>query len=60
MINGYCRRYRNVSGENITHAEFTLRPEDVLFRITVRDKFGNNAHTHYYKVEDFYEEKKGQ
>ena len=40
-------------GEEITHAEFKLEPKDVMFRITVRDKYGNNAHTHYYKVDDF-------
>lgn len=59
FINGYCRGFRHVCGEDITHAEFRLRPEDTFFRITVRDKYGNNAHTHYYKVEDFYEEIKG-
>jgi hypothetical protein len=56
FINGYCRGFRHINGEDITHAEFRLRPEDIFFRITVRDKFGNNAHTHYYKVEDFYKE----
>ncbi len=39
--------------EEITHAEFKLEPKDIMFRVTVRDKYGNNAHTHYYKVEDF-------
>lgn len=56
FITGYSRRFRHVSGEGITHAEFRLRPEDVFFRITVRDKYGNNAHTNYYNVKDFYEE----
>jgi hypothetical protein len=26
-----------------------------MFRITVRDKYGNNAHTHFYKVSDYLE-----
>lgn len=60
FINGYCRGFRHINGEDITHAEFRLRPEDIFFRITVRDKFGNNAHTHYYNVKDFYEEKAEQ
>ncbi len=47
----YCHQPTN--GEEITHAEFKLEPKDVMFRVTVRDKYGNNAHTHYYKVEDF-------
>ena len=44
-------------GEEITHAEFALDPKDIMFRVTVRDKYGNNAHTHYYNVKDFYEDK---
>ena len=51
----YCRY--TAEGEEITHAEFHLEPRDVMFRVTVRDKYGNNAHTHYYNVRDFYEEK---
>ncbi len=47
----YCHQPTN--GEEIAHAEFKLEPKDVMFRVTVRDKYGNNAHTHYYKVEDF-------
>jgi len=57
FLNGFGRAFRNISGEDITHAEFPLWKEDNIFRITVRDKYGNNAHTHYYKVSDFYEEK---
>lgn len=45
-------RYANTNGEEITHAEFKLDKQDVMFRVTVRDKYGNNAHTHFYKVSD--------
>ena len=55
LLNGYCRAFRRVTGENLTHAEFPLDPNDVYFRITVRDKFGNNAHTHAYRVADYLE-----
>jgi hypothetical protein len=48
-------RYANTDAGEVTHAEFKLDPQDVMFRITVRDKFGNNAHTHYYKVADYLE-----
>ena len=57
FVNGYCRAFRRQVGENITHAEFPLDKNDVYFRITVRDKFGNNAHTHAYRVADYFEEK---
>ncbi len=58
FLNGFARAYRIVEGENgedITHAEFPLDKNDVYFRITVRDKYGNNAHTHNYKVADYLE-----
>ena len=55
MMNGYCRAFHRVTGDGITHAEFPLDPNDVYFRITVRDKFGNNAHTHAYRVADYLE-----
>lgn len=58
ILTGYCRKYRVKTGDGITSAEFPLDRDDVFFRITVRDKFGNNAHTHYYKVDDYYEEEK--
>ena len=45
-------RYANTNGEEITHAEFRLDKQDIMFRVTVRDKYGNNAHTHFYKVND--------
>jgi hypothetical protein len=48
-------RYADTNGEEITHAEFRLDPQDIMFRVTVRDKFNNNAHTHYYKVADYLE-----
>ena len=48
-------RYANTDAGEVTHAEFRLDRQDIMFRITVRDKFGNNAHTHYYSVEDFWE-----
>ena len=57
-INGYGRCDRHVTapeGEEITHAEFPLRESDVYFRVTLRDKYGNNAHTHTYFVKDFIE-----
>ncbi|MBO5312565.1 MAG: hypothetical protein J6B29_01230 [Clostridia bacterium] len=57
-VNGYGRNDRHITapeGEEITHAEFPLREGDVYFRITVRDKYGNNAHTHTYFVKDFFE-----
>jgi DNA polymerase-3 subunit delta' len=56
FLNGYARSYRIAEGENgedITHAEFRLDKNDLYFRITVRDKYGNNAHTHFYPVEDY-------
>ena len=46
-------RFANTDDGEITHAEFRLDPQDVMFRITVRDKFNNNAHTHFYRVADF-------
>ena len=55
MMNGYCRAFRRETGNGITHAEFPLDPNDVYFRITVRDARGNNAHTHAYKVADYLE-----
>ena len=58
FLNGYARAFRVVEGENgedITHAEFRLDKNDVYFRITVRDKYGNKAHTGNYKVEDYLE-----
>ncbi len=57
FVTGMGRNYRNymTQGKEITHAEFKLEPRDVMFRITVRDKYGNNAHTHFYNVSDFLE-----
>ena len=46
-------RYANTNGEEITHAEFKLDPQDIMFRVTVRDKYNNNAHTHFYTVTDY-------
>ena len=48
-------RFANTNGEEITHAEFKLDPQDIMFRITVRDKYNNNAHTHFYTVSDYLE-----
>ncbi len=48
----YC--HQPTLGQEITHAEFKLEPKDIMFRVTVRDKFGNNAHTHYYNANEFY------
>lgn len=58
FINAYGRADRHVTnngGEGITHAEFNLRESDVYFRVTIRDKYGNNAHTRNYFVKDYYE-----
>lgn len=57
FVTGLGRNFRfaNTEGAEITHAELRLDPQDVMFRVTVRDKFGNNAHTHYYKVSDLME-----
>ena len=53
FVNGYCRSYRRVVGQDLTHAEFPLDKNDPYFRITVRDKYGNNAHTHAYRTADY-------
>ena len=55
FLTGYCRSFRfcDKDGEEFTHAEFKLWESDEMFRITVRDKYGNNAHTHFYKVSDY-------
>ncbi len=55
IVTGLGRSYchQPTDGQEITHAEFKLEPKDVMFRVTVRDKYGNNAHTHYYKAADF-------
>lgn len=57
IVTGLGRAYRRYPSEGrpVTHAEFPLDPADVMFRVTLRDGYGNNAHTHYYKVEDFYD-----
>jgi hypothetical protein len=58
--NGYCRTFKFVDQKDengLTRAEFPIESSDVFFRITVRDKFGNVAHTHYYNVQDCLEEK---
>ena len=58
FINGYGRCDRHITNdgtEGITHAEFDLRESDVYFRVTLRDRYGNNAHTHTYFVKDYIE-----
>ena len=58
-INGYGRADRHITrqdGEDdLTHAEFSLRESDVYFRVTLRDKYGNVAHTRNYFVKDYLE-----
>ena len=57
-INGYGRADRHITaedGKTITHAEFPLRESDVYFRVSLRDEYGNNAHTHTYFVKDYIE-----
>ena len=58
FVTGMGRNYRyaNTDGKEITHAEFKLDPQDIMFRITVRDKYNNNAHTHFYMVSDLIED----
>ena len=55
FVTGMGRNFRfaQTEGQEITHAEFKLDPQDIMFRVTVRDKYNNNAHTHYYRVEDY-------
>ncbi|MBO5287434.1 MAG: hypothetical protein J6B34_04845 [Clostridia bacterium] len=53
IYTGYARHYLHEYGDGITHAEFPISKNDVMFRITVRDKLGGNAHTHYYNVNDY-------
>ena len=38
-------------GELLTHAKFTLRPEDKYFRIRVTDKYGKTAYTQAYPLQ---------
>ena len=58
-INGYARADRHITRQDgepdLTHAEFPLRESDVYFRVTLRDKYGNVAHTHTYFVKDYLE-----
>lgn len=49
-------RYADTKDGEITHAEFKLDKQDIMFRVTVRDKYNNNAHTHFYKVMDYWED----
>ena len=56
IFNGYNRTYRNYHGENLTVADFKIFGEEVYFRITVKDKYGNVAHTHAYFVKDVMEQ----
>ena len=55
IVTGLGRNFRPYITEDyeFTHAEFKLDKQDIMFRVTVRDKYGNNAHTHYYNVDDF-------
>jgi hypothetical protein len=61
IVNGYCRADRHTThdddSEGLTHDEFWLRESDVYFRVTIRDKFGNSAHTHTYFVKDYIDKK---
>jgi len=52
VMNGYNRSLQHVWGENITEATFTLKENDVYFRITVRDANGKVAHTNAYFIKD--------
>lgn len=61
IVNGYCRCDRHTThdddSEGLTHDEFWLRETDVYIRVTIRDKFGNSAHTHTYFVKDLIDKK---
>lgn len=56
IFNGYNRTYRNYHGENLTVADFKIFGGEVYFRITVKDKYGNVAHTHAYFCDDVLKE----
>ena len=45
---GEGRRYGVLRGDDLTHGTFRLDPGDTWFRLAVRDRFGNTAHTHAY------------
>ena len=45
---GEGRRYGVLRGDDLTHGTFKLDPNDTWFRLAVRDRFGNTAHTHAY------------
>ena len=44
--------YGNSIGEEITEAEFALRPDDDYFRIRVEDKYGKKAYTRAYFTDE--------
>ena len=46
------RRFRNVYGETLTHAEFPLDFASDYFRITVFDDKGGRAHTSAYYLDE--------
>ena len=48
------RRYAAARGEGLTHAEFPMFRDAAWFRVAVRDSRGNTAHTHAYRVADFF------
>lgn len=47
------RRFRNYHGENLTKADFKIFGGEIYFRLTIRDKNNNVAHTHVYFLKDY-------
>ena len=48
-------KLRERGGEFVTEATFRLDPNDVAFRVSVRDKEGNHAHSRYYYFDELKE-----
>ncbi|MCQ2420224.1 MAG: hypothetical protein MJ118_03740, partial [Clostridia bacterium] len=42
------RRSKQITGEQLSEADFTLNPSDRYFRITVTDEKGHRANTRAY------------
>lgn len=49
------RKLREPGGELVTEATFALDPNDVMFRISVRDRAGHHAYTRYYYFDELKE-----
>lgn len=53
IFTGYNRTFRNYHGEDLTFADFKIFGGEIYFRLTVKDKYGNVAHTRVYFLEDY-------